>query len=186
MATTPSATLGHRNRPRSRRLVNRQAPWPSCQITFNRSPHPAPRKQRQMAAQRIALQHLLHQKRQAGEALPHHRYGPWQATPAPRSATGSSGSSTRQRSHRRRQRRGIDRARDPKLYPAGKCDLDRPASSGTSRPCAKRLRRNRDSRKLHLALLPPGASRLPMNQFGPAAAKPSANWDAHHAGVPLR
>ena len=42
--TTPSATLGHRNRPRSRRLVNRQAPWPSCQITFNRSPR-RPRKQ---------------------------------------------------------------------------------------------------------------------------------------------
>src|ERR1700691_2004098 len=29
-------------------------------------------------------------------------------------------------------------------------------------------------------------SRLPMNPLGPAAAKPSANWDAHHAGVPHR
>ena len=26
-------------------------------------------------------------------------------------------------------------------------------------------------------------SRLPMNPFGPAAAKPSANWDAHHAAA---
>ena len=35
---------GHRKRPRSSRLVNRHAPWPSCQITFKRSPR-RPRKQ---------------------------------------------------------------------------------------------------------------------------------------------
>ena len=29
-------------------------------------------------------------------------------------------------------------------------------------------------------------SRLPMNPFGPAAAKPSANWDAHHVAAPHR
>src|SRR5262245_14275966 len=44
IVTAPSATLGHKNRPRSNRFVNRQAPWPSCQITFNRSPR-RPRKQ---------------------------------------------------------------------------------------------------------------------------------------------
>ncbi len=40
----PSAGLGHRKRPFSNRLVNRHAPWPSCQITFKRSPL-RPRKQ---------------------------------------------------------------------------------------------------------------------------------------------
>ena len=30
MITTPSAGLGHKNRPRSRRFVNRRAPWPSA------------------------------------------------------------------------------------------------------------------------------------------------------------
>jgi len=44
IVTAPSATLGHKNRPRSNRFVNRQAPWPSCQITFKRSPR-RPRKQ---------------------------------------------------------------------------------------------------------------------------------------------
>ena len=36
--------LGHMKRPRSSLFVNRHAPWPSCQITFNRSPR-RPRKQ---------------------------------------------------------------------------------------------------------------------------------------------
>ena len=42
--TAPAATLGHKNRPRSSRFANRHAPWPSCQITFSRSPR-RPRKQ---------------------------------------------------------------------------------------------------------------------------------------------
>lgn len=34
----PSAGDGHKNRPRSNFFVNRQAPWPSCQITFSTLP----------------------------------------------------------------------------------------------------------------------------------------------------
>src|SRR4029077_19673065 len=44
IVTVPSGTLGHKKRPRSSRLVNRHAPWPSCQTTFKRSPR-RPRKQ---------------------------------------------------------------------------------------------------------------------------------------------
>lgn len=40
----PSAALGHKKRPRCNRFVNRQAPWPSCQITFRSLPL-RPRKQ---------------------------------------------------------------------------------------------------------------------------------------------
>jgi hypothetical protein len=32
----------------------------------------------------------------------------------------------------------------------------------------------------------PAVAWLPMNPFGPAAAKPSANWDAHHTAAPHR
>src|SRR5258708_3440957 len=61
MVTTPSATLGHRNRPRALAVM----PDHLQQIAA-----PAPEAE-QMAAQRITLQHLLHQERKAGEALPH-------------------------------------------------------------------------------------------------------------------
>src|SRR5215470_667996 len=44
IVTAPSAGLGQRKRPRSNFFVNRQAPWPSCQITFKRLPR-RPRKQ---------------------------------------------------------------------------------------------------------------------------------------------
>jgi hypothetical protein len=32
IVTTPSAGLGHKKRPRSRRFVNKHAPWPSCKL----------------------------------------------------------------------------------------------------------------------------------------------------------
>ena len=38
IVTTPSASDGHRNRPRSSLFVNRHAPWPSCQMILIRSP----------------------------------------------------------------------------------------------------------------------------------------------------
>lgn len=81
------------------------------------------------------------------------RYGPLQATPALPSAMESSCPFPRQRHHRCRQRRGIDRACDPKLHSARKRDLDRPASSSVNHPC-RLLRRNRDCRKLQIALRP--------------------------------
>jgi hypothetical protein len=41
---------------------------------------------------------------------------------------------------------------------------------------------SRSRRVKTLDLYAGAPSRLPMNPFEPAAAKPSANWDAHHAG----
>ena len=65
----PSAGDGHAKRPFSNRLENRQAPWPSNQIAFSRSPPPPP-KHKQMAQVRILLQDLLGQSRQPVEAFP--------------------------------------------------------------------------------------------------------------------
>ena len=67
----PVGRLGHKKRPRSSRLVNRHAltvmPDHLQQVTS------ATTKAKQMAAQRIAPQYLLHLQRQAGKALPHIR-----------------------------------------------------------------------------------------------------------------
>ena len=44
IVTASPFVAGQMNRPRSSRFTNRHAPWPSCQITFKRSPR-RPRKQ---------------------------------------------------------------------------------------------------------------------------------------------
>src|SRR3984893_7711468 len=129
---------------------------------------PAPEAE-QMTAQRITLQHLLHQECEAGEALPHvgmargkphphpGRQRDHRARPPDNAATAAgnvaaSAPPPHKPSPPRLKLGGIDRSRDPKLHSAYKCDLDRPASPSTSCPC-RLLRRNRDCRKLHRALL---------------------------------
>nr|AAA98375.1 unknown [Agrobacterium tumefaciens] len=71
ITTVPSAADGQMKRPRSSFFVNRQAPWPSCQITLIRPPPAA--EYEQVSTHRVTLQRLLHHQRQTGEALAHVR-----------------------------------------------------------------------------------------------------------------
>ena len=66
----PSATEGHRKRPRSSRFENRHIPWPVVPDDLDQVAA-ATAKDEQMAVVRITLQRLLNQKGQAVEALPH-------------------------------------------------------------------------------------------------------------------
>ena len=90
---------------------------------------------KQMAAQRIAPQHLLHLQAPATESPSACRCGRSPATPARRSGTGSSRPSIGQRRDCCRQRRRVDRARDPHPRPGRKLDLDRPAAGRCWRRC---------------------------------------------------
>ena len=80
--------LGQRKRPRSSRFVNRQAPWPSCQITFSRSPR-RPRKQNRwpLSGSRCSTSCTCSAGWRSPSAC---RCGRSPATPARRSGTGSS------------------------------------------------------------------------------------------------
>src|SRR3546814_6989287 len=69
-----------------------------------------------------------------------YRYSRSPATPARQREPGSSPPSTDQCSDGRRQRRLVDRARDPHPRPTRELDLDGPT---TSRPCWRRLRLRR-------------------------------------------
>ncbi len=66
--TLPSFAAGQTNRPRSSRFTNRQAAWPSHQITFTRSPH------EEMPGERVLLQRRLGLRRQRREAPAHVRH----------------------------------------------------------------------------------------------------------------
>src|SRR5208283_4013049 len=82
IVTTPSATEGHRKRPRSSRFTNRHAPSPSCQISLIRSPLRPP-EDPQIAGMRIALEPLLHHERQRAEPLAHIRVPGRKPHPSP-------------------------------------------------------------------------------------------------------
>ena len=65
----PSRAEGHTNRPRSRRLVNRHAPWPQ-HLDLIATPST---EQKQMARIRITLKNLLGLSRKPVEPAPHIR-----------------------------------------------------------------------------------------------------------------
>jgi len=75
-------------RPRSSFFVDRQAPWPSCQMTFQATATTA--EDEQMAAHRIALQRLLHHQRQTGKSLCARPYGRSPTRPSHQQESGSS------------------------------------------------------------------------------------------------
>lgn len=68
IASFPSATEDRRNVPRSRRFVNRQAPWPSCHLQTIAFAHPG---KESMTTERIAAQHLPDLKPKPVEPLSH-------------------------------------------------------------------------------------------------------------------
>lgn len=103
--------LGQTKRPRSRRFVNRQAPWPSCQITFRRLPR-RPRKQNRWPPSGSRCNTPV-PAMPAPESPSACRYSRSRAIPARRQATGSSWPSISQRRHDCAQRRRANRARDP-------------------------------------------------------------------------
>ena len=81
----PSSAQGQTNRPRSRRLVNKHAPWPSHPLPGSACLHaregdqldliPAPSsEQKQMAGERIARQNLFGLCRQPVKPAPHIRH----------------------------------------------------------------------------------------------------------------
>ena len=77
--TLPPDADGHTKRPRSRRLANRHAPWPSHQIIFTKSP--ASTEHEQMPAIGIRLEHPFGLRREAREALAHVRHAARQPDP---------------------------------------------------------------------------------------------------------
>ena len=135
--------LGHRKRPRSSLFVNRHAPWPSCQITFNRSPR-RPRKQNRWPPKRIAPKHLLHLQRQARQSPCAYPCARSPATPARPSG---SGSSPLQDIEDPGQGSGVDASTDDYAPPAAQHDLHPIIPRlGAAQP---RVRRHRGGRLGH-------------------------------------
>ena len=121
----PSATEGHRKRPRSNRFENRHIPWPSCQTTLIRSPR-RPRKTNRWAIVRITLQRLLDQQGQTVEALAHIGVPGRQPDAGRCSGTRSS---TAQNVEYATESPGIDTRVDPHMATAAKIDLDQARAS---------------------------------------------------------
>ena len=107
------------NLPLSSLLVNRHAPWPSCQITFTRSLR-RPRKHEQMTAERVLAQHLLHLECQRRKASAHVRV----ACRQPHSHA------RRNRDHRRTRASRTRRSASPSTSPSTRmrCPLPRSIS----------------------------------------------------------